>query len=47
MKYLTFTAVGTIHNVENASAVISFKSKIDKNKNYFIVLDCTKKIEPN
>lgn len=30
MKYLTFTAMGTIHNVANASAVISYESKTDR-----------------
>lgn len=30
MKYLTFTAMGTIHNITNASAIISYESKTDR-----------------
>lgn len=30
MKYLTFTAMGTVCNVAHASAIISYDSKTDR-----------------
>lgn len=32
MKYLTFTAMETIHKTANASAIISYESKTDRNE---------------
>lgn len=35
MKYLTFTAVGTIHNVANAIAIVSYEIKNWQEKKWF------------